>query len=75
MSASRCAPVAARNETLGLGVLLRPLESTAHEPPPWQIQAILSDRVIILMEPVHLLLLNIRTYRHACDAITDFIDR
>ncbi len=55
-------------------MLLRPLESTAHEPPFWQIQAILSDRVIILMEPVHLLLLNIRTYRHAYDAITEFID-
>ncbi len=68
---TRCCPAI----TLGLCVLLHPLESTAQEPPPWQIQAILSDRVMVLMEPVHVLLLNLRTYRDVCDAITDFIDR
>jgi hypothetical protein len=30
---------------------------------------------MVLIEPAHLLLLNIRGYREVCDAITDFIDR
>ena len=40
-----------------------------------QVQAILLDRVMVLTEPVHLLLLNIRGYRQVYYASTDFIDR